>query len=284
MVYPDHPAAPFDTRPFFAPLNAALLELLSGLRAVQWQQPSGVGVWSVHQLVSHILDGMLRRVAAQRDGWQPPPEVPITDYASLVAHVNRLNHAGVEGLRGRSPRQLIDQLARAEEELIDCFARHPLEAPAFYAVAWAGEQLSEHWLDVARELTEQWHHQQQLRVALGAPELADAAITHAVLRTWLVGLPHAYREAGAEQGARVRITLVGAGGGDWALRRTADAWAFEIKNSNEPTTTLSAPVSVIWRLYSRLLTPDQARPHVTIVGKPSFAEPLLHYLPFLVLR
>ena len=284
MVSLDHPTAPFDARPHFAPLNAALLELLSGLRAKQWQQPSGVGAWSVHQLTGHMLDGMLRRVAAQRDGWQPAPEVPITDYASLVAHVNRLNRIGAEGLAGRSPRQLIDALARASAELIDCFAAVPLEASAFYAVAWAGEALSQHWFDVARELTEQWHHQQQLRVAVGAPELTQPDMTHAVLRTWMVGLPHAYREVQAAPGARVGIHLTGPGGGSWALRREADAWVFDAQPSGEPTTAITAPVAVIWRLYSRLLSPDQARPQLTTVGPAALAEPLLHYLPFLVLR
>ena len=284
MQFPTHPAAPFDARPLFAPLTAALLEVLSGLSPAQWRQPSGVGAWSVHQLAAHILDGMRRRVAAQRDGWQPPPQAPITDYASLVAHVNTINRAGVEGLAARSPRQLIEAVARASAELIDCFAALPLEAPGFYAVAWAGQQQSPHWFDVARELTEQWHHQQQLRVAVGAPELSQPHLTHAVLRAWMVGLPHAYRAAQAAPGARVHISLDGPGGGSWALRRDGDAWAFDAQPMGEPTAAIAAPVGVVWRLYSRLISPERARAELRITGPAALAEPLLRFMPFLVLR
>ena len=37
-----------------------------------------------------------------------------------------------------------------------------------FGVAWAGEERSPAWFDVARELTERWHHQAHIRLATGA--------------------------------------------------------------------------------------------------------------------
>jgi hypothetical protein len=42
---------------------------------------------------------------------------------------------------------------------------------AIFSVAWAGESESENWFDVAREYTEKWHHQMQIRLALNKPIL-----------------------------------------------------------------------------------------------------------------
>jgi hypothetical protein len=42
-------------------------------------------------------------------------------------------------------------------------------APAAFAVSWAGEETSSNWFDTARELTERWHHQQQIRLATIGP-------------------------------------------------------------------------------------------------------------------
>ena len=53
------------------------------------------------------------------------------------------------------------------------------DAPAVFSVAWAGEDKSAHWFDVAREYTEKWHHQQQIRDAVGRPDLASRRHLHA---------------------------------------------------------------------------------------------------------
>ncbi len=42
------------------------------------------------------------------------------------------------------------------------------DAPALFAVAWAGESQSDNRFDTAREYTERWHHQMQIREGVGA--------------------------------------------------------------------------------------------------------------------
>jgi uncharacterized protein (TIGR03083 family) len=281
VTQPISSVEPFDPLPFFLPLNQQLVSLLSTLTSEQWRSPSGVGRWTVHNLASHILDGALRRLAAQRDGWQAPPTTPIQGYTGLVAYVNDLNAAGVAGLSTWSPRQLIEAFERTEPEVVALFQSRAFDAEAFWPVAWAGERQSQHWMDVARDLTERWHHQQQLRVALGAPELTDAATTHAVLRTWFAGLPFAFRKTAGQAGEVLHVVVAGTGGGTWAMQY-AHQW--EWTHESTPTTTLTISASVLWRLYSKLLSPDSARADLRITGNAALAEPLLHYLPFLAVR
>ena len=53
------------------------------------------------------------------------------------------------------------------------------------------------WFDNARELTERWHHQEQIRLATNRPGIMTPLLYHPVLDTFLRGLPHAYREVTA---------------------------------------------------------------------------------------
>ena len=87
----------------------------------------------------------------------------------LVALINHLNAEGVRAYSQLSPDKLISWMESASRDsakyhrLIDPFAR------AMFPVSWAGEEESANWFDTAREFTERWHHQQQIRVAVNRP-------------------------------------------------------------------------------------------------------------------
>src|SRR5690606_14632952 len=97
-------------------------------------------------------------------------------------------------------------------------------SPAPLAVAWAGQGASPNWLDVGREYTERWHHQDQIREAVGAPALSGAKWLRPVLEISLWAVPHAYRDVHAPAGAAVRIETTGAVAGTWTLMREDTGW------------------------------------------------------------
>ena len=68
---------------------------------------------------------------------------------------------------------LTDLLERAGEQVAELVASLDPHAPALYPVSWAGEQASENWMDTGREYTEHWHHQMQIRDAVGRPRLLE---------------------------------------------------------------------------------------------------------------
>jgi uncharacterized protein (TIGR03083 family) len=244
MPSPPRPVGPVHLADRLAPLDAELIGLLRGLRPDDWDRPTACALWSVKDIVAHLLDGNLRRLSFQRDGLPAKPDVPIHGHSDLVRYLDRLNAEWVAVARRISPPLLIDRLEHTGRQVAELFGRLDPDAPALFPVAWAGESLSANWFDVGREYTERWLHQQQIRDAVGAPGLASREWMHPVIDLFLRALPHRYREVPAEPETELHIAVVGAAGGDWSLRREAAGW----------------------RLFSKGLRPAEARERVSVEG------------------
>src|SRR5262245_39832148 len=176
------PPAVVDTRMMFRPVSSGLVTLLRGLPSAAWERPTIAGSWRVRDIVAHLLDITLRRLSFHRDAMAPPPPShPINSPSDFVAFINGINAQWVAASKRLSPRVLTDAFERAGAELAHWFESQPLEGPALFGVSWAGEQSSENWFDIGREFTELWHHQQQIRMAVGAPALPDPRFLHAVI-------------------------------------------------------------------------------------------------------
>ena len=68
-----------------------------------------------------------------------------------------------------SPAVLISMMEVASREYAEFHQALDPMAEAEFSVSWAGEEKSLNWFDTARELTERWHHQQQIRLATNRP-------------------------------------------------------------------------------------------------------------------
>lgn len=216
---------PVDTRQLFRPVSASLVALLRELPSEAWGRPTVAGAWVVRDVVAHLLDTTLRRLSFHRDGMAPPPPShPIVSERDLVDFINGLNAQWVGSAKRLSPRVLTDLYERAGSEAADWFESLPFEAPALFPVSWAGEHASAGWFDVGREFTELWHHQQQIRMAVGANALADARYLGAVIDIAVRGLPHGFRDVRAERGQCVAIDISGPSGGQWTLFYEGPRW------------------------------------------------------------
>lgn len=271
---PLEPLPPTDTRPFFRPVTTALTDLLRTLPPDAWLQPA-VGTWQVRDVASHLIDVSLRRLALQRDAHTPdaPPHAIASD-ADFTRFINTLNADWARAARRLSTRQLTTMYETAGRELSDWFEALPLEAPALFGVSWAGETESPGWFDIGREFTEQWHHQAQIRAAVGAPPLADPAWLHAVLGIALRGLPHAYRGHAAADGTVMHIRVTGAAGGHWALVRSSGAWRVMTGEVSSPAASVEMTGDTAWRLLFNALSDAQAREAVRVSGAGDLAAPI----------
>src|SRR5262249_9675682 len=148
--------------------------------------------WKVKDVAAHLLDTQLRKLSIVRDGYSA--EVP--DFRKpngLVDFVNRLNAEGVALYRRLSPPVLIDLMALASRQMIAYHQSLDPHADAVFSVSWAGESRSKNWFDTARELTERWIHQQQIRVAVDRPGLMSRELFFPVLDTFMRALPFVFR-------------------------------------------------------------------------------------------
>jgi uncharacterized protein (TIGR03083 family) len=270
------PIPPTDTRALFRPVATEFITLLRGLKPEDWAKPTIAGSWVVRDVVAHIVDFSMRRLSFHRDGLTPPPpKKPITSEATFVEFINGINADWIDATKRLSPRLLTDLAEKSTLELATFFEALPTDAPALFGVSWAGEMTSEGWFDVGREFTELWHHQEQIRQAVGAPSLTDPRFLHAVIEIALRGLPHAYREVTADDDASVAIDASGPAGGQWTLVRSADGWKLLSGMPASPTATVRLSDDGLWRLLFNALKGDAARAAVTIDGRAELAEPLL---------
>lgn len=271
------PVGPVNLAALFAPLDAELIAMLRSLPPAAWSRPTACARWTVKDIAAHLLDGNVRRLSFQRDGLPSTPDVPIAGYRDLVAYLNRLNAEWVTASRRISPPLVIDLLEHTGRQVSRLFAELDPEAPAIFAVAWAGEERSANWFDVAREYTERWLHQQQIRDAVGAPGLTSRQWLHPVLDVFLRALPHRYRHVGADPGTELHVAIEGPAGGEWTLRRDSDGWGL-YAGVSAASTHVRMDQDTAWRLLSKGLTPSAARQRVRIEGDHALGAPVLDAL------
>lgn len=267
---------PIDTRTFFRPVSSDLVTVLRGLSDSEWKKPTVAGTWEVRDVVAHLLDTTLRRLSFHRDGHTPPPPaVPIASERDFVAFINGINAEWVAASKRLSPRILTDLYERASRELADWFESVPFEAPALFSVSWAGEQVSEGWFDIGREFTELWHHQQQIRMAVGADTNGDPRYLGAVINVAMRGLPHAFRDVSADTGVTVTIDVRGDAGGVWTLVRDETGWALRAGQPKTSTTTVQLNDDTAWQLLFNALPAASAGSAIKVEGRHEFIGPFV---------
>ena len=273
------PVAPLDTVHLFPPLREALVALLRGLRDEDWERPTAAPLWRVRDVAAHLVDGDLRRLSFHRDRLPPlPPDRPIGGYRDLVGFLDAFNAKWVDAAHRLSPRLLTDLLAWTGPQVEAHLRTLDPDDPAVFSVAWAGDDWSPNWFDVAREYTERWHHQQQIRDAVGAPPLTDRRWLHPTLDTFARGLPHAYRTTEAPDGAQVTVRITGPAGDAWTLARAGGDWKLFAGAAPAASATVELDQDAAWRLFTKGLSPEAARGRLHVEGDARYAGPLLGYL------
>jgi uncharacterized protein (TIGR03083 family) len=260
--------------PLLRRVDEKLIELLRSLSASEWDAQTVAPRWKVRDVAAHLLDTVLRKLSLVRDSWSVET-VNIRSPQDVVTLVNRLNEEGVTVYRRLSPPVLIDMMKVACEqsasfhELLDPFA------PAAFGVSWAGEATSLNWFDTARELTERWHHQQQIREATHRPGIMTPELYHPVLDCFLRGLPHHYRDTDAPAGTVLLVEVAGDCGGQWSMARENGGWNLIKQSAAEPTARVTIPQEIAWRIFTKGIDRDLARAQIRIAGDPQLANHVL---------
>ncbi len=253
--------------------RAALLDLLAELSEEEWGRPTVCEGWSVKDVAGHVLGVDLGNLSVRRDHYRIDP-APGED---LGGFVNRFNEEWVRAARRLSPRLLLDLLATSGQQLFTHFGSldlFELGGP----VSWAGPAPAPVWLDVAREYTERWVHQQQIRDAVGRPGLTEPRYLSPVLSTFAHALPHAFRDTEAPIGTSVGLHVRGESGGDWTVARKMGGWVLYAGAPASPEARVSLDETVAWRLFTKGLTPGKAEQEAVFEGDRRLGEPMLHTL------
>ena len=255
-------------------VDEKLIELLRSLSPSEWEAQTVAPRWQVRDVAAHLLDTVLRKLSLVRDSWYVE-NVNIQSPQDVVTLVNRLNEEGVTVYRRLSPSVLIDMMKLACEQSASFHESLDPFAEAAFGVSWAGEERSLNWFDTARELTERWHHQQQIRVATDRPGIMTRELYHPVLDCFLRGLPHLYRDTEAPSGTVLLVEISGECGGKWFLSRNNGKWELVKEAGAELAARVTIPQEIAWRIFTKGIDRDSAMAQIKVEGDPQLASHVL---------
>jgi uncharacterized protein (TIGR03083 family) len=268
------PLQPIFTAQLFPKLEGMLIELLRSLAPQDWEKQTLAPKWKVKDIAAHLLDTQLRKLSVCRD--HRALETPkITSQADLVALINSLNADGVKKYSQLSFGELISRMELASRASAEYHQSLNPFGPAMFPVSWAGEEKSANWFDTAREFTERWHHQQQIRIAVEKPGILTREFYFPILDCFLRALPHAYRTVPGKPGTLAQFNISGECGGSWYLFRDIEQWRLVASATGEKVSETTIPQEIAWRIFTKGIAREAAKAQVHVGGD---AEIGLHVL------
>lgn len=265
---------PIDVVDLLPALDHMLAELLKSLTPEEWQKQTIAKLWTVKDVATHLVDGNIRVLSIFRDNYFAEQPV-LNSNQDLIDFLNRLNADWVKAMKRTSPQMLIFLLELTGRQFCEYLKTlKPFEKSAL-AVGWAGEAESKNWMEIARQYTEKWLHQQQIREAVNKPGLMTREFYYPFIDIFMLALPHTYRKIDAENGTTVKITVTSDIGGSWFLKRVEDRWIMTTSNLLPPSTELIIDPDISWKLFSKSLLPEQVKDKVKIYGNQHLGETAL---------
>lgn len=247
----------------FPEIHRELVSLLKGLSFEDWQKPTSCEDWSVKDVALHLLGGDIGNLSRRRDGHAA--NVSIHSWDDLVGFVNEWNRSWVSVADRISPRLLIDLIDFSGLQMSDYFQTVDpfiLGEP----VNWAGPEPAPQWLDVAREYTERWHHQQHIRDAVGKPGLKQPKYFSPVLEAFIRAFPEVYCETNAIEDTSVTLTITGKSGGMWSILFQKTKWKLYVGAPVAPDSEIIMDEETAWRLFTRGISKAEAEGQTVING------------------
>jgi hypothetical protein len=267
--------SPIPVSHLFKPLDEKLMELLASLSESDWHKPTVVRQWKVKDIVSHLLDGNLRTLSIQQDRYFGDTPPLIQGYRDLVDWLNELNGDWIKATQRISPQVLMLLHRVTGPPVSQYYEALDLYEPAIFPVAWAGQTESLNWMHLAREYTEKWHHQQQIREAIGNEDLMSHRYFYPVMDTYFRALPFTFEKIYAPEGTVIQVHISTEIGGNWFLEKQKDRWRLLEKYDGmiESKVEISPPIA--WKLFSKNIRPENTLEKVRIEGNTALGSHVL---------
>ena len=253
-----------------------LLDLFAELTDEDWQRPTVCTGWSVRDIGLHLLGDDIGYLSGKRDGFSNPFFVgrDMEGWESLVRNINEANKLWVRAMQRISPAllcALLELTGKQFYEYISSLDAMTMGGP----VNWAGPGAAPVWLDIAREYTERWLHQQQIRDAVNRLGLKERQFFHPVLDAFVWALPHTYRDVAVRQTTVIKLVVTGEAGDVWYVVGEANGWSLYKAVELQPASIVTMDQETCWRLFTRGIDRERARASVRIEGDVALGEKVL---------
>jgi hypothetical protein len=265
----------------FRPLDASLIELLKSLNAEEWQAQTVAKLWQVKDVAVHLLDGNIRTLSIQRDGFFGEQPGDIQSYQELVTWLNQLNADWVKASKRISPKVMILLHEATSHQTCTYYESVDLTTKAIFSVAWAGEAESQNWFHIAREYTEKWLHQQQIRDAVNKPGILNQRFYSPFLETVMRALPFTFKNIDAAVNTAIQIDIPHEIVDSWFLVKREKGWEL----LKEKPLAIAAHVQMeghaAWKLFSKSWRREDVGAFVKIEGDQFLGEQVLKLVSFM---
>lgn len=269
---------PIQTLHLFPILDTLLIDLLKSLSEEEWNAQTVAKKWKVKDIASHLLDGNLRGLSISRDRYFGENPENINSYQDLVDFLNQLNMTWTNATKRLSPTVLISLLESTGKEYSEHLQTlNPFEN-AIFSVAWAGQETSLNWFHIAREYTEKFLHQQQIRDAVGKQALMTKELFHPFIETFIQALTHTYRNTKAPINSVVTLIVTTEIGGHWSIIKKENNWKFIDSFQDNSTSTVKINPQDAWLLFSKGMSPIDALEKVEITGDKDLGRVALNII------
>jgi hypothetical protein len=253
-------------------LDRKLIALLNSLTKEEWNRQTVAKHWTVKSVASHLLDGNLRALSTSRDQYFGEKPENIGSYQDLVAFLNQLNMTWTKATQRLSPQVLVNLLEITGKEYTDHLKTlHPFDN-AVFSVAWAGQAISPNWFHIAREYTEKFLHQQQIRDAVGKQGIMTKELFYPFIDTLMFAFPHTFSNVPAENGTVVSMEVSTDIGGTWSIVKVEKGWILDKNPTLRAQSKVIIDPDTAWKLFSKSWHPEQVMDKVEIIGDIALAR------------
>lgn len=267
-----------DVLSVFPTLNQELIILLKSLKPSDWDKKTVCPDWTIRDIAIHLLDTNLRRLSIGRDGHSYLKNRQFATYEELIGFLNQLNTDWVVAMQRVSTDILIEMIEKYQDELLTYFNELDPFDMAIFPVRWAGKEHSENWFDIAREYTERWLHQQQIRFALNDQKLLHRDFYLPFLKTAIQALPYTYLKVKAPIDATVKVEIVGEAGGTWVIQREKNNWNFVEGNVENTDALVYIDQQIAWLLFSKGINILEAQQYYQLHGDTELGSHALNMI------
>ena len=262
-------------------IDKKLVGIMQKIQMEEWERPTIFKEWRVKDIFSHLLDTSIRKLSMQRDGYfDNSLNMEITCYEDLIKFVTQLADQWAIATRRISPAILLKLFDMISEDFYQYFSSLDPYSNALFPVSWAGESVSKVWFDNAREYTEHWVHQQQIREALGVPCLYERKYLHPLNDTLIRALPYTYMDIDRPEGFSLNIEVTGDAAEKYCLIRQEKGWKLYRGQSECPRSLVRVEDQILWKILTKNI--DKDHKHISIEGDEVVAGFILNATAMLI--
>jgi hypothetical protein len=261
--------------PIFSDLNEEYDKLLKNLKPADWNKITVCKGWDVRAIAVYLLDTNIRRLSIGRDGHSFLKNKQFSTYQELVAFLNELNAEWILAMKRVSNEIILELSGIYQKQLLIYFNELDPFDMALFPVRWAGKEHSENWFDIAKEYSERWLHQQQIRFAINDQTLLQPQYYSPYLEVAMQTLPFTYLKVKAPINTTIKVEIVGEAGGVWIIKKDKSFWNFTQEQVENPDALIYIDQQIAWLLFSKGINPLEAAQYYQIHGDVGLASHVL---------